>query len=58
VLEPQEAYLPPAAPEVAEAAQKREENEEGSQRFAAGELGLDIYNMRGPMEAAGLRYLD
>ncbi|MFK4639437.1 4-carboxy-4-hydroxy-2-oxoadipate aldolase/oxaloacetate decarboxylase [Paenarthrobacter histidinolovorans] len=44
---------------VAEAAQKREDNEEGKrQRFAAGELGLDIYNMRGPLEAAGLRYLD
>jgi 4-hydroxy-4-methyl-2-oxoglutarate aldolase len=47
------------AAEVAEAAQKREDNEEGKrQRFAAGELGLDIYSMRGPLEAAGLRYLD
>jgi 4-hydroxy-4-methyl-2-oxoglutarate aldolase len=47
------------AADVAEAAQKREDNEEGKrQRFAAGELGLDIYNMRGPLEAAGLRYLD
>jgi 4-hydroxy-4-methyl-2-oxoglutarate aldolase len=47
------------AAEVAEAAQKREDNEEGKrQRFAAGELGLDIYNMRGPLEAAGLRYVD
>jgi 4-hydroxy-4-methyl-2-oxoglutarate aldolase len=47
------------AAEVAEAAQKREDNEEAKrQRFAAGELGLDIYAMRGPLEAAGLRYLD
>ena len=45
--------------DVAAAAQKREENEEGKrQRFAKGELGLDIYSMRGPLEAAGLRYLD
>lgn len=47
------------AAEVAEAAQKREDNETGKrERFAAGELGLDIYNMRGPLEAAGLRYID
>jgi len=47
------------AAEVAEAAGKREENEETKRRrFANGELGLDIYNMRGPLEAAGLRYVD
>jgi len=47
------------AADVAAAAQKREDNEEGKrQRFAKGELGLDVYNMRGPLEAAGLRYLD
>lgn len=47
------------AAEVAAAAQIRENNEEGKrQRFAAGELGLDIYSMRGPLEAAGLRYID
>ncbi|MDE8588864.1 MULTISPECIES: 4-carboxy-4-hydroxy-2-oxoadipate aldolase/oxaloacetate decarboxylase [Micrococcaceae] len=47
------------AAEVAAAARKREENEEAKRgRFAAGELGLDIYNMRGPLEAAGLRYVD
>lgn len=47
------------AAEVAAAARKREENEEAKRvRFAAGELGLDIYNMRGPLEEAGLRYID
>lgn len=47
------------AAEVAAAARKREKNEEAKRgRFAAGELGLDIYNMRGPLEAAGLRYVD
>ncbi|WP_307491052.1 4-carboxy-4-hydroxy-2-oxoadipate aldolase/oxaloacetate decarboxylase [Pseudarthrobacter defluvii] len=47
------------AADVAAAARKREENEEAKRgRFAAGELGLDIYNMRGPLEAAGLRYVD
>jgi 4-hydroxy-4-methyl-2-oxoglutarate aldolase len=44
---------------VADAARQREALEEGKrQRFAAGELGLDIYSMRQPLEAAGLRYID
>ncbi|MDW8845988.1 4-carboxy-4-hydroxy-2-oxoadipate aldolase/oxaloacetate decarboxylase [Erwinia sp. MMLR14_017] len=47
------------AAEVAEAAQKREEAEEGKrQRLAAGELGLDIYQMRPQLAEKGLRYVD
>ncbi|HEX8486878.1 4-carboxy-4-hydroxy-2-oxoadipate aldolase/oxaloacetate decarboxylase [Sphingomonas sp.] len=42
---------------VLKAAQMREANEEAKrQRLAAGELGLDIYDMRGKLEAMGLRY--
>ena len=47
------------AAEVADAAEKREGFEgEKRARFAAGELGLDMYNMRGPLEKAGLQYID
>lgn len=47
------------AADVAEAARQREENEEAKRlRFAAGELGLDMYSMREPLAAAGLQYID
>ncbi|HEY8718492.1 4-carboxy-4-hydroxy-2-oxoadipate aldolase/oxaloacetate decarboxylase [Pengzhenrongella sp.] len=47
------------AGEVAVAAGQREAREEGKRRrFAAGELGLDMYTMRESLQAAGLRYLD
>ena len=47
------------AGEVADAAEKRESFEgEKRARFAAGELGLDMYNMRESLAKAGLRYVD
>ncbi|NSL55224.1 4-carboxy-4-hydroxy-2-oxoadipate aldolase/oxaloacetate decarboxylase [Uliginosibacterium aquaticum] len=45
------------AAEVAAAAQAREDNEGAKRaRFAAGELGLDMYNLRDTLAKAGLRY--
>lgn len=45
------------AAKVAEAAAKRTANEEAKrQRLAAGELGLDIYDMRGRLAEMGLTY--
>ncbi|MBC7732031.1 MAG: 4-carboxy-4-hydroxy-2-oxoadipate aldolase/oxaloacetate decarboxylase [Bacteriovorax sp.] len=47
------------AQQVADAAEKRESFEaEKRAKLAAGVLGLDMYNMRGPLEKAGLRYID
>ncbi|MFI6343905.1 4-carboxy-4-hydroxy-2-oxoadipate aldolase/oxaloacetate decarboxylase [Streptomyces sp. NPDC050560] len=45
--------------EVAAQARSREDAEEEKRgRFAAGELGLDLYGMREKLAAAGLRYED
>jgi 4-hydroxy-4-methyl-2-oxoglutarate aldolase len=47
------------AAEVAAAANARTDNEEGKRkRLAAGELGLDLYNMREGLAKAGLVYRD
>jgi len=51
--------VPAAAAAGAEAAAARTANEEAKRaRFAAGELGLDMYSMRDTLARAGLRYID
>jgi len=47
------------AQQVADAAEAREVNETAKRaRFAAGELGLDMYGLREPLAKAGLTYID
>ncbi len=46
------------AQQVADAAEARENNEAGKRkRLAAGELGIDLYNMRETLVKAGLKYI-
>jgi 4-hydroxy-4-methyl-2-oxoglutarate aldolase len=48
-----------AVPDAVEGSKNRADNEEAKrQRFAAGELGLDIYQMRERLEKEGLVYVD
>ena len=61
MVNPGDVVVVPAAlaQQVADAAEARESNETAKrERFAAGELGLDMYAMREPLAKAGLRYID
>ena len=47
------------AQRTSQAAAARESNEgEKRAKLASGVLGIDMYNMRGPLEQAGLKYID
>ena len=47
------------AARVADVAQRREDLEgEKRAKLASGVLGLDMYKMREPLAAAGLKYID
>jgi 4-hydroxy-4-methyl-2-oxoglutarate aldolase len=47
------------AVETAQKAQKRKDDEDGKRKqLEAGVLSLDMYNMREPLQKAGLCYVD